>query len=183
MVIFDRSWYNRAGVERVMGFCTDAQYGEFLSACPQFEKLLISDGIKLIKYWFSVSDNDQEKRFQERVSNPMKNWKLSPMDLEARNRWVEYSPGKDVMFSYTDLDESPWWIVDGEVKQSARLNCMEHLISQFDYSDVKKSSLELPARRAIDSLNDHFWTLKNLFRRLGDHSIITAVTVIKTISI
>jgi polyphosphate kinase 2 len=152
IVIFDRSWYNRAGVERVMGFCSDTQYEKFLSACPQFEKLLINDGIKLIKYWFSVSDNEQEKRFQDRVSNPMKNWKLSPMDLEARNRWVEYSQAKDAMFSYTDSDESPWWVVDGEEKRNARLNCIEHLISQFDYSDVKKASLELPARRATHNL-------------------------------
>ena len=152
IVIFDRSWYNRAGVERVMGFCSDSQYEEFLSACPQFEKLLLSDGIKLIKYWFSVSDNEQEKRFQERVSNPMKNWKLSPMDLEARNRWVEYSQAKDTMFSHTDSNESPWWVVDGEEKRNARLNCIEHLISQFDYSDVKKASLELPARRATHNL-------------------------------
>ena len=152
IVIFDRSWYNRAGVERVMGFCSDTQYEEFLSACPQFEKLLISDGIRLIKYWFSVSDNEQEKRFQDRVNNPMKNWKLSPMDLEARNRWVEYSQAKDMMFSYTDLDKSPWWVVDGEKKRNARLNCIEHLISQFDYSDVKKASLELPTRRAIHNL-------------------------------
>ena len=123
-----------------------------MSACPQFEKLLINDGIKLIKYWFSVSDNEQEKRFQDRVSNPMKNWKLSPMDLEARNRWVEYSQAKDAMFSYTDSDESPWWVVDGEEKRNARLNCIEHLISQFDYSDVKKASLELPARRATHNL-------------------------------
>ena len=135
-----------------MGFCTDVQYEEFLSACPQFEKLLISDGINLIKYWFSVSDNEQEKRFQERVSNPMKNWKLSLMDLEALNRWVEYSQAKDAMFYYTDFDESPWSVLDGEAKRSARFNFMEHLISQFDYSDVKKSSLELPARRTIDSL-------------------------------
>lgn len=152
IVIFDRSWYNRAGVERVMGFCTETQYAEFLSACPQFEKLLLSDGIKLIKYWFSVSDNEQEKRFQDRVSNPMKNWKLSPMDIEARNRWVEYSQAKDVMFSHTDLDESPWWVVDGEEKRSARLNCIEHLISQFDYSGVKKEDLKLPDRRAIRGL-------------------------------
>ena len=152
IVIFDRSWYNRAGVERVMGFCTDAQYNEFLSACPQFEKLLLSDGIKLIKYWFSVSDNEQEKRFQDRVNNPMKNWKLSPMDLEARNRWVEYSQAKDIMFSHTDINESPWWVVDGEEKRTARLNCIEHLINQFDYSDVKKDKLDLPNRRAINGL-------------------------------
>ncbi len=152
IVIFDRSWYNRAGVERVMGFCTDAQYNEFLSVCPKFEKLLLSDGIKLIKYWFSVSDKEQEKRFQERVNNPMKNWKLSPMDLEARNRWVEYSQAKDTMFAHTDLDASPWWVVNGDEKRTARLNCIEHLISNFDYSDVKKAELKLPKRREINEL-------------------------------
>ena len=152
IVIFDRSWYNRAGVERVMGFCTDQQYNEFLSVCPKFEKLLLSDGIRLIKYWFSVSDKEQEKRFQERVNNPMKNWKLSPMDLEARNRWVEYSQAKDTMFAHTDLESSPWWVVNGDEKRSARLNCIEHLISNFDYSDVKKTELKLPKRREINEL-------------------------------
>ena len=152
IVIFDRSWYNRAGVERVMGFCTEHQYQKFLDACPKFENLLLKDGIRLIKYWFSVSDNEQEKRFQERVQNPMKNWKLSPMDLEARNKWVEYSQAKDAMFEYTDTKESPWWVVDGEEKKRARLNCIEHLISQFDYSEIKKVKLELPERRVVDSL-------------------------------
>ena len=153
MVIFDRSWYNRTGVERVMGFCSDSQYKQFLIACPIFEKMLLSDGISLIKYWFSVSDSEQEKRFQERVNNPMKNWKLSPMDLEARNRWVEYSEAKDEMFKHTDLKESPWWVVDGDEKRKARLNCIHHLISQFDYSDVQKEKLELPERRVVKNLN------------------------------
>ena len=152
IVIFDRSWYNRAGVERVMGFCSDTQYEQFLVSCPTFENLLLEDGIKLIKYWFSVSDNEQEKRFQDRVNNPMKNWKLSPMDLEARNRWVEYSQAKDVMFEHTDLTSSPWWVVDGEEKRSARLNCIEHLITQFDYSEVKKAKLSLPNRRIAKGL-------------------------------
>ena len=151
IVIFDRSWYNRAGVERVMGFCSDEEYKQFLIACPIFEKMLLSDGIHLIKYWFSVSDNEQEKRFQERVNNPMKNWKLSPMDLEARNRWVEYSKAKDTMFEYTDLKDSPWWVVDGDEKRRARLNCIHHLVSQFDYSDIKKEKLELSERQtAVD---------------------------------
>ena len=151
LVIFDRSWYNRAGVERVMGFCSDKEYKQFLLACPTFEKMLLSDGIRLIKYWFSVSDGEQEKRFQERVNNPMKNWKLSPMDLEARNRWVEYSMAKDAMFKSTDSPESPWWVVDGDEKRKARLNCINHLIKQFDYSDIKKEPLELPERReAVD---------------------------------
>ena len=152
LVIFDRSWYNRAGVERVMGFCSDKEYKQFLLACPTFEKMLLSDGIRLIKYWFSVSDGEQEKRFQERVNNPMKNWKLSPMDLEARNRWVEYSMAKDAMFKSTDSPESPWWVVDGDEKRKARLNCINHLIKQFDYSDIKKEPLELPERREAADL-------------------------------
>ncbi len=152
IVIFDRSWYNRAGVERVMGFCSDVQYQQFLSSCPIFEKMLLSDDINLIKYWFSVSDNEQEKRFQERVNNPMKNWKLSPMDLEARNRWVEYSQAKDTMFEHTDLKESPWWVVDGEEKRRARLNCMQHLVNQFDYANIRKEKLDLPKRRVAEDL-------------------------------
>ena len=153
IVIFDRSWYNRAGVERVMGFCSEAQYNNFLSSCPIFENLLIQDGIKLIKYWFSVSDDEQEKRFQERASNPLKNWKLSPMDLESRNKWVEYSKAKDLMFEHTDTDRSPWWVVDGEEKKRARLNCIEHLLSQFEYSDFKKTKVKLPTRRKIKKLS------------------------------
>ena len=153
IVIFDRSWYNRAGVERVMGFCSEAQYNNFLTSCPIFENLLIQDGIKLIKYWFSVSDDEQEKRFQERASNPLKNWKLSPMDLESRNKWVEYSKAKDLMFEHTDTDRSPWWVVDGEEKKRARLNCIEHLLSQFEYSDFKKTKVKLPTRRKIKKLS------------------------------
>jgi polyphosphate kinase 2 len=147
IVLFDRSWYNRAGVERVMGFCTDEQYDEFLHSCPQFEELLARSGIKLIKYWFSVSDEEQEKRFLGRIENPMKNWKLSPMDLEARNRWIEYSRAKDVMFKYTDLDTSPWWVVEGDNKRRARLNCISHLLSQFDYDEIEKPELSLTERR------------------------------------
>ena len=123
-----------------MGFCSEAQYNNFLTSCPIFENLLIQDGIKLIKYWFSVSDEEQEKRFQERASNPLKNWKLSPMDLESRNRWVEYSKAKDLMFEHTDTDKSPWWVVDGEEKNRARLNCIQHLLSQFEYADFKNKS-------------------------------------------
>ena len=152
IVIFDRSWYNRAGVERVMGFCSESQYYEFLMACPTFEKLLINDGIKLIKYWFSVSDNVQEERFQERANNPLKNWKLSPMDIEARNRWIEYSKAKDVMFDHTDTDESPWWVVNGDIKNKARLNCITHLLSQFKYSIPPAEPLKLPDRRAMRGL-------------------------------
>jgi len=152
IVIFDRSWYNRAGVERVMGFCSESQYYEFLMACPTFEKLLINDGIKLIKYWFSVSDNVQEERFQERANNPLKNWKLSPMDIEARNRWIEYSKAKDVMFDHTDTDESPWWVVNGDIKNRARLNCITHFLSQFKYSIPPADPLKLPDRRAMRGL-------------------------------
>ena len=152
IVIFDRSWYNRAGVERVMGFCSEEQYNKFLVACPIFENLLLQDGITLIKYWFSVSDEEQEKRFQDRSTNPLKNWKLSPMDLESRNRWVEYSRAKDVMFEHTDTKESPWWVVDGEEKKRARLNCIEHLLSKFEYTDLKNSAVKLPVRKEIQKL-------------------------------
>src|ERR687889_2232251 len=122
MVLFDRSWYNRAGVERVMGFCTDEEYQEFLRACPLFEEMLIRSGIKLIKYWFSVSDDEQERRFQARLADPAKHWKLSPMDLEARSRWVDYSRAKDAMFAHTDTEMSPWWVVEADDKRRARLN-------------------------------------------------------------
>lgn len=148
IVLFDRSWYNRGGVERVMGFCTDAEYDEFLHSCPQFEELITRSGIRLIKYWFSVSDEEQEKRFKGRIENPMKNWKLSPMDLEARNRWIEYSRAKDEMFKHTDLDFSPWWVVDGDNKRRARLNCISHLLSQFDYDEIAKPELDLTERRS-----------------------------------
>jgi polyphosphate kinase len=148
IVLFDRSWYNRGGVERVMGFCTDAEYDEFLHSCPQFEELITRSGIRLIKYWFSVSDEEQEKRFKGRIANPMKNWKLSPMDLEARNRWIEYSRAKDEMFKHTDLDFSPWWVVDGDNKRRARLNCISHLLGQFDYDEIAKPELDLTERRS-----------------------------------
>ncbi len=153
IVIFDRSWYNRAGVERVMNFCSESQYHKFLTACPIFEKLLINDGIKLIKYWFSVSDKVQEERFQERANNPLKNWKLSPMDIEARNHWIEYSQAKDVMFEHTDKNESPWWVVNGDVKNKARLNCISHLLGQFNYSLAKGDLPQLPKRRAMRGID------------------------------
>ena len=175
IVIFDRSWYNRAGVERVMGFCSEAQYNNFLSSCPVFENLLIQDGIKLIKYWFSVSDEEQEIRFQERASNPLKNWKLSPMDLESRNRWVEYSKAKDLMFEHTDTDSSPWWVVDGEEKKRARLNCIEHLLGQFEYADFKKTKVKLPARREIKKLSRPPIDNQNLFLRFGSEIRLTSI--------
>jgi polyphosphate kinase len=147
MVLFDRSWYNRAGVERVMGFCTDTEYRNFLNNCPQFEKELIRSGTILIKYWFSVSDAVQEERFQERLKDPARRWKLSPMDLQARARWVDYSKAKDVMFEYTDIKDSPWHVVDANDKKCARLNCMSHLLSQIPYKDVTQKKLAIPKRQ------------------------------------
>ncbi|MDZ5649084.1 polyphosphate kinase 2 [Nitrospirillum sp. BR 11828] len=147
MVLFDRSWYNRAGVEKVMGFCTDDEYQEFLRACPLFEEMLVKSGIILIKYWFSVSDEEQEKRFVERMHNPMKRWKLSPMDLESRGRWVEYSKAKDVMLAHTDHAHAPWYIVDADNKKKARLNCIAHLLHQIPYKDLSPVDLPLPPRQ------------------------------------
>jgi polyphosphate kinase len=146
MVMFDRSWYNRAGVERVMGFCTDEELREFLHSCPQFERMLIRSGIILIKYWFSVNDKEQEKRFQQRLEDPTRHWKLSPMDLESLNRWVDYSRAKDEMFSYTDTKESPWYVVNADNKRCARLNCIRHLLSLIPYKKVPRVKIELPRR-------------------------------------
>jgi polyphosphate kinase 2 len=144
MVLFDRSWYNRAGVERVMGFCTETQYLEFMQSCPEFERMLQRSGIRLIKYWFSVSDEEQERRFQERMKNPTKRWKLSPMDLQSRKHWAEYSRAKDEMFAVTDTKQSPWYVVNAEDKKCARLNVIRHLLSIFDYLDLTPEPLELP---------------------------------------
>ena len=149
IVILDRSWYNRAGVERVMGFCTDDEYDDFMRACPDFERMLIRSGIKLVKYWFSVNDAEQEKRFQARMDTPTKRWKLSPMDLESRDRWQAYSKAKDAMFSYTDTKQSPWYVVNADVKKHARLNTMEHLLSLFDYQDLTPKKFELPVRSNV----------------------------------
>jgi polyphosphate kinase 2 len=149
MVLFDRSWYNRAGVERVMGFCTDEEYVEFLRACPEFERMLCRSGIKVIKYWFSVSDTEQERRFQGRLKDPTKRWKLSPMDLEARNRWVQFSRAKDAMFAATDIPEAPWWVVDAEVKKRARLNVIHHLLGQVPYEDLTPHPPKLPPRPKV----------------------------------
>jgi polyphosphate kinase 2 len=145
MVLFDRSWYNRAGVERVMGFCTDAEYFEFLHSCPQFERMLVRAGIILIKYWFSVSDEEQERRFQQRLKDPTKRWKLSPMDLESRRQWVEYSRAKDEMFAHTDIKQVPWYVVNADNKKSARLNVMRHLLSTVPYEDLTPEPIRLPA--------------------------------------
>jgi polyphosphate kinase 2 len=145
--LFDRSWYNRAGVERVMGFCTPEEVEEFYRSCPEFERTLARSGIILIKYWFSVSDDVQEARFQERMDDPRKRWKLSPMDLEARVRWVEYSHAKDDMFRHTDIKQAPWYVVDADDKRRARLNCIHHLLSLLPYEDLQPPKLTLPARQ------------------------------------
>jgi len=150
IVLFDRSWYNRAGVERVMGFSTDAEYGEFMRTCPSFERMIVRSGITLVKYWFSVSDEEQERRFQARVDDPMRRWKLSPMDLESRARWVEYSRAKDAMFALTDIPEAPWYVVEADDKRRARLNCIHHLLSLIDYRDLTPPPLELPPREKGD---------------------------------
>lgn len=148
MVLFDRSWYNRAGVEHVMGFCTPAEYEEFLRSCPEFERMLIRSGIILIKYWFSVSDEEQERRFQERIHNPAKRWKISPMDVLSRSKWVEYSKAKDAMFQYTDIKQAPWYVVNADDKMLARLNCIHHLLSMIPYEEVKHEKIELPPRQS-----------------------------------
>lgn len=147
IILFDRSWYNRAGVERVMGFCTDEEYWDFFKSVPDFEEMLIRSGIILIKYWFSVSDEEQEKRFQDRINDEVKNWKLSEMDLEARSRWVEYSKAKDVMFQYTDTESSPWYVIESDMKRNARINCISHLISMIPYKDIENKKLKLPKRQ------------------------------------
>jgi polyphosphate kinase len=147
IVLFDRSWYNRAGVERVMGFCTDDEYREFLRACPEFERMLQRSGITLIKYWFSVSDAEQDRRFGQRIADPTRRWKLSPMDLESRARWVEYSKAKDEMFAYTDTKQSPWYVVNSDDKRRARLNVIAHLLTLIPYQDLTPEPIRLPPRQ------------------------------------
>jgi polyphosphate kinase len=147
MVLFDRSWYNRAGVEHVMEFCTEAEYKEFLRTCPEFERMLIRSGIILIKYWFSVSDEEQEKRFRARIKDTTKRWKLSPMDLASREKWVEYSEAKDEMLKYTDTKQSTWYVVEADNKKAARLNCISHLLSMIPYEDLTPEPMELPPRK------------------------------------
>ncbi len=146
MVLFDRSWYNRAGVERVMGFCTEEEYQEFMRTCPEFERMLVRSGIILIKYWFSVSDEEQERRFKSRLLEPHKRWKLSPMDLESRSRWLEYSRAKDQTFAHTDIKQAPWYVVNSDVKKHARLNCIRHLLSLIPYEDLTPEPIRLPTR-------------------------------------
>jgi polyphosphate kinase 2 len=151
MVLFDRSWYNRAGVERVMGFCTEEEYVEFFRSCPEFERMLIRSGIILVKYWFSVSDDEQEARFQARLKDPTKRWKLSPMDLTSRAKWVDYSKAKDEMFAYTDIKQAPWWVVIANDKKRARLNCIHHLLSMIKFKDLTPERIKLPPRQKDDS--------------------------------
>ncbi len=160
IVLFDRSWYNRAGVEHVMGFCTEEEYFEFLRSCPEFERMLVRSGIRLLKYWFSVSPDEQERRFQDRLKNPAKRWKLSPMDLESRTRWVEYSRAKDEMFAHTDIKQAPWHVVEADDKRRSRLNVIRHVLASVPYQDLPPQTLSLPpvdrrkyARPPIDDQN------------------------------
>ncbi|HXD42135.1 MAG TPA: polyphosphate kinase 2 [Ramlibacter sp.] len=146
MILFDRSWYNRAGVERVMGFCSDEQYEEFFRTVPEFEKMLVRSGIQLIKYWFSISDEEQHLRFLSRIHDPLKQWKLSPMDMESRRRWEAYTLAKEVMLERTHMPEAPWWVVEGDNKKKARLNCIDHLLSQVNYKEIDHPVVELPDR-------------------------------------
>jgi len=147
MTLLDRSWYNRAGVERVMGFCTDAEYLEFLRSCPEFERTLMRSGIKIVKYWFSVSDQEQERRFKSRIDDPTKRWKLSPMDLESRDRWQDYSRAKDDMLVHTDIEQARWYVVNSDNKKRAHLNCIAHLLSLLPYKDVTPKKMKLPKRK------------------------------------
>jgi polyphosphate kinase 2 len=171
IVLFDRSWYNRAGVERVMGFCTDDEYRRFLHQCPLFERLLVEDGILLRKYWFSVGDDEQERRFRSRLTDPMRSWKLSSMDLESITRWEDYSRAKDEMFVQTDTAESPWYVVEAEDKRRARINMIAHLLSSIPYSDVERVALTLPARtKAINSRRPP----RELYQSVPDHAATLA---------
>ncbi|WP_366518906.1 polyphosphate kinase 2 [Panacagrimonas perspica] len=146
MVLFDRSWYNRAGVERVMGFCNDEEYEEFFRTVPEFERMLVRSGIVLVKYWFSITDDEQHRRFLARIHDPLKQWKLSPMDLESRRRWEAYTKAKEVMLERTHIPEAPWWIVEAVDKKKARLNCIRHLLAQIPYAEVEHPAITLPAR-------------------------------------
>jgi polyphosphate kinase len=155
IVLFDRSWYNRAGVERVMGFCDDDQYEEFFRSAPEFERMLVRSGIQLIKYWFSISDDEQRLRFLGRIHDPLKQWKLSPMDLESRRRWEEYTKAKEVMLERTHITEAPWWIVQADDKKRARLNCIRHLLGQMPYAEVERPAIELPERERHEDYLRH----------------------------
>lgn len=150
IVLFDRSWYNRVGVERVMGFCTDAQYEEFFQSVPEFERMLVRSGIRLVKYWFSITDDEQHSRFMSRIHDPLKQWKLSPMDLQSRRRWEDYTKAKETMFERTHIPEAPWWVVEGNNKKRARLNCIAHLLEQIPFKEVPREEVELPDRKRDD---------------------------------
>lgn len=150
IVLFDRSWYNRVGVERVMGFCTDAQYEEFFQSVPEFERMLVRSGIRLVKYWFSITDDEQHSRFMSRIHDPLKQWKLSPMDLQSRRRWEDYTKAKETMFERTHIPEAPWWVVEGNNKKRARLNCIAHLLEQIPYVEVPREDVDLPERKRDD---------------------------------
>ena len=155
IVLFDRSWYNRAGVEKVMGFCTDDQYEEFFRTTPEFERMLARSGIQLIKYWFSISDEEQRARFLGRIHDPLKQWKLSPMDLESRRRWEDYTKAKEVMLDRTHIPEAPWWVVEADDKKKARLNCIHHLLNQMPYQEVPHPTIELPQRERHEEYLRH----------------------------
>jgi len=165
IVLFDRSWYNRAGVEHVMGFCNEGEYQEFLHSCPIFEEMLVRSGIYLIKYWFSVNDEEQERRFQERIRNPIKRWKLSPMDVESRKRWVEYSKAKDVMFAHTDRKKTPWHVVDADDKKRARLNAMRYVLHSLPYNGKEPERLGL--------VDDLLVGRANIIHERGEHDLST----------
>jgi polyphosphate kinase 2 len=167
IVLFDRSWYNRAGVERVMGLCTDEEYHRFLRQCPAFERMLLDDGIILVKYWFSVSDEEQERRFKERLDVPLKRWKLSAMDIEGRNRWVEYSKAKDEMFAHCDVPDSPWWEVEADEKKRARINCIAHLLSVIPYRSKKQPKIKFPPRAPAGNYKR---PSRDLYRHVPDYS-------------
>ena len=167
IVLFDRSWYNRAGVERVMGYCTQAEYRRFLHQCPTFERMLVEDGVHLRKYWFSVSDEEQERRFRQRVADPLTAWKFSENDLRTRDKWVEFSRAKDEMFVHTDIDESPWWVVEADDKRSARINMIAHLLSSLPYQHLRTEPLHLPPR---PSATDYARPPRDLFRQVPDHA-------------
>lgn len=152
IVIFDRSWYNRAGVERVMGFCTEREVEQFMRACPELERMLVDSGILLLKYWFSVSDAEQEARFRDRIKDPMRRWKLSPMDLEARDRWEAFSQAKDAMLSHTNIPEAPWFTVEADDKRRARLNTIHHLLSKVPYQDMTPAAIKLPPRKPAQAV-------------------------------
>ncbi len=167
IVLFDRSWYNRAVVERVMGYCTPAEYRRFLRQCPVFERMLVEDGVLLRKYWFSVSDEEQERRFRKRLADPLTAWKFSENDLHARDKWVEFSRAKDEMFVHTDIEESPWWVVEAEDKRSARINMIAHLLSSVPYEHARAPRLTLPPRPPAA---DYARPPRDLFRQVPDHA-------------